>query len=333
MRVPFETLKQELGQALTAKGFAVVRAAECARLFAEASLDGVASHGLNRFPRFLAMIENGAVDIYAEPKCTAALGGIEQWDGRKGPGNLNAAAAMRRAVQLAAEHGAGVVAMRNTNHWMRGGAYGWQAAEAGYIGICWTNTNQNLPPWGGSEARIGNNPLIIAIPRKEGHFVLDMAMSQFSYGALASYRKAGKMLPVPGGYDQTGEITQDPAEIETTWRALPVGFWKGSALSIVLDAAAAALSNGNATHQISQDPLQETGLSQVFIALSVITNSETADAILDQIASHLHESPALENEHVYYPGERTLMKRRENLEKGVPVDPEIWASVREMNRT
>jgi 3-dehydro-L-gulonate 2-dehydrogenase len=84
---------------------------------------------------------------------------------------------------------------------MRGGTYGWQAAEAGVIGICWTNTMPNLPPWGGGEPCLGNNPLVIAVPRKGGHVVLDMAMSQFSYGALESYRSRGEMLPVDGGFD------------------------------------------------------------------------------------------------------------------------------------
>src|SRR5439155_10919673 len=116
---------------------------------------------------------------------------LERWDGRRGPGNLNAYESMARAIAMARDHGIGCVALANTNHWMRGGTYGWQAADAGVIGICWTNTLANLPPWGAAEPRIGNNPLVIAVPRRGSggaHVVLDMAMSQFSYGALAAYR-------------------------------------------------------------------------------------------------------------------------------------------------
>ena len=65
-----------------------------------------------------------------------------------GMGPYNAHVAMGRAVELAEEHGMGVVAIRNTNHWQRGGAYGLQAADAGMLGICWTNTTGNMPPWG-----------------------------------------------------------------------------------------------------------------------------------------------------------------------------------------
>src|SRR6185436_16037737 len=129
-------------------------------------------------------IKNGIVDIHAAPELIGSHGAIEQWDGRRGVGNLNAHASMSRAISLARADGIGCVALRNTNHWMRGGNYGWQAVEAGVIGICWTNTMPNLPPWGASEPSLGNNPLVIGVPRTNGHVVLDMAMSQFSYGTL-----------------------------------------------------------------------------------------------------------------------------------------------------
>ena len=99
---------------------------------------------------------------------------FERWNGQGGPGNLNALACMQRAIDLTADHGIACVGLSNTNHWMRGGSYGWQAADAGVIGVCWTNTLPNMPPWGASEPRIGNNPLIVAIPhppapRRPGH--------------------------------------------------------------------------------------------------------------------------------------------------------------------
>jgi len=168
---------------------------------------------------------------------------------------------MDRAIGLSHERRIGCVALANTNHWMRGGSYGWQAAEAGAIGICWTNTMANLPPWGASDARVGNNPLIIAVPRATGHVVLDMAMSQFSYGALATYRMRGEPLPVEGGFDAEGRLTRDPTAIEASKRPLPIGYWKGSGLALMLDMVGALLSAGCATHQIAADTERETNLS------------------------------------------------------------------------
>ena len=117
------------------------------------------SHGLNLFPRLIAMIRAGVVDVHARPVRVSAAGALERWDGQRGIGNLNAHASMDAAIALARVHGIGCVALANTNHWMRGGAFGWQAAEAGVIGLCWTNTLPNLPPWGDTVPRVGNNPL------------------------------------------------------------------------------------------------------------------------------------------------------------------------------
>src|SRR5206468_2022383 len=245
MRVGYQELCDALLRALSTTPLDAGRAALCARIVADTTRDGIYSHGLHMFPRLIKMMRSGVVDTTSRPVRTAGFGALERWDGRCGVGALNAHACMEAAIGLARTHGIGCVALANTNHWMRGGTYGWQAADAGVVGICWTNTLPNLPPWGADEPRIGNNPLVVAVPRPASgaHVVLDMAMSQFSYGALASYRRRQELLPVVGGFDINGELTRDPAAIEQSRRPLPIGFWKGSGLAIVLDAIAALLAS------------------------------------------------------------------------------------------
>lgn len=330
IRVSFDEVEERLAAILRGLEFQGERARRCARLFAETTRDGVYSHGVNRFARFVATVRNGSVDPGAEPSMTARFGAMERWDGQHGAGNLNAHAAMAQAIALSRDHGLGCVAMANTNHWMRGGTYGWQAAEAGVIGVCWTNTMPNVPPWGGMEPAIGNNPLVIAVPRAKGHVVLDMAMSQFSYGVLESYRRRGELLPVDGGFDAEGRLTRDPAAIERSQRLLPVGFWKGSGLAVLLDMLAAMLSLGNATHRIANDPLRETGLSQVFLAIDARTlgDAERMDVIADEIVESLHRTRAVdEGATVRYPGENTLRLREENGRLGLPVDDAVWEDI------
>ena len=332
-RLPFDEVHAQLAAALRNLGLTESRASLSARLFAETTRDGVYSHGVNRFQRFVAMIRNGSVDPAAEPRVVSRFGAMERWDGQRGPGNLNAHAAMERAIALSHEHAIGGVALRNTNHWMRGGTYGWQAADAGAIGLCWTNTMPNVPPWGGLDAAIGNNPLVIAAPRAAGNLVLDIAMSQFSYGALESYRKRGEMLPVDGGFDAEGNLTRDPAPIEATQRLLPIGYWKGSGLAVMLDIMAAMLAAGNATHQIAADPVRETGLSQVFLAIqpAALGEKELLAQIPDAIVASLHRSrPTQPGRPVRYPGENTLRLREENLRLGLPIDPAVWSAICEL---
>jgi 3-dehydro-L-gulonate 2-dehydrogenase len=330
LRVRYDDLYAALYRAVLRLGLADERAAQCARLMAETTRDGVYSHGLNRFPRFATSIANGSVDVNAEPAKTGGHGALERWDGRRGVGNLNAKCCMQRAIDLAGEHGIGGVALANTNHWMRGGSYGWQAAEQGFFAICWTNTLTNLPAWGATTPTLGNNPLVMAVPRPGGHVVLDMAMSQFSYGTLAGYSKRGQSLPVDGGFDASGTLTKDAAAIEASQRALPVGYWKGSGLSIVLDMMAAMLSGGFAAHQIPRDPMRETGISQVFLAVdpqSIVEPSEM-NTIAERILASLQQAtPVDAGKPVRYPGEQTLQLREENTRLGVPVDPEIWKQI------
>jgi 3-dehydro-L-gulonate 2-dehydrogenase len=326
MLIPFEDLKSEFKRVLLSNAFTQDKADEIAQIFAENSRDGVHSHGLNRFPTFIQYVKDGYVMPDAEPVKEGGFGSLEQWDGSFGPGMLNARFCMNRAIELANENGIGCIAIRNTNHWMRGGTFGWQAAEAGMISISFTNTIANMPPWGGIDPRLGNNPLIIAVPRKEGHVVLDMAISQYAIGKLNLYKSRNEQLPLPGGYDKAGNLSTDPAAILESERVLPVGFWKGSGLSLMLDLLATVLSQGRSTAAITHAG-PEAGISQVFIAIKPIGIKK--DGLIEQILDYSKSSrPLHEGADILYPGENTLRTREKSMKEGVWVDERIWERVK-----
>ncbi len=334
MYVSYEKLLNKFETILLGRGVDPVIAHAAAENFAQTSLDGVYSHGVNRFPRVISYIDKGVVDGRAKPECVASAGGFERWDGHMGLGNANAKLAMDRACALAHAHGIGVVAIGNTNHWMRGGAYGWQAADNGCVGICWTNTMPNTPAWGGIEPKIGNNPFIISIPQSGGrHIVIDCAMSQFAFGKIEMARMKGEKLPVPGGFDSDGNPTTDPAEIEKTGRALTIGYWKGSGLSIALDLVAAVLSGGNTVTDIGRKYTEEVGLSQVMIAIDPnhMQGAALTDEIIERVVSDIKTAtPTREGGKILYPGELELATRAENREKGIPVLEEVWDQIKSL---
>ena len=156
-RVAYEEMVAQFTRVLEKHGFTPSDAKDAAVIFAQNSLSGVYSHGLNRFPRVVSYLEKGEIDPLARAECISRMGSMERWDGHRGFGPLNAQRAMERACALAKENGVGIVALGNNNHWMRGGTYGWLAAEKGCIGICWSNTAPNMPAWGAKDCRIGNN--------------------------------------------------------------------------------------------------------------------------------------------------------------------------------
>ena len=198
MKIPLNEMRQVLEKLFLQHQFTEEKATYLAKIYSESTLDGINSHGINRVPLFIEYVENGSVKIDEEAEKLESFGSMERWDGKLGPGIINATKCTDRAIELAKLNGMGMVALRNTNHWMRGGTYGWQAAEAGCISILFTNTQPNMPAWGGRDSRIGNNPFIVSIPRKDGHVVLDMAISQFAFGKIKDYKIRKKEITLSG---------------------------------------------------------------------------------------------------------------------------------------
>ena len=331
IRIAYEEMLAEFCRILEKRGFSPENAIQAATVFAQNSLDGIYSHGYIRFPRVVDYLDRGGIDPAVEAECVLSFGAMERWDGHRGFGPLNARKAMDRACDLADQFGIGLVALGNNNHWMRGGSYGWQAANRGKIGICWSNTMPNMPAWGGKDRKIGNNPIIFSVPRSNGeHVVVDCALSQFSYGKIEEARLNGKLLPVPGGYDEEGNLTTDPAAIEKTWRVLPMGYWKGSGLSILLDLIATTLTAGNSVQKIGTFE-DEVGLSQVMIAIDCakFNSSQETDQVVEELIRDLKSSiPIQEGTSLRYPGEREMKTRKENLELGIPVNEEVWEQIK-----
>ncbi len=331
MRVPFEQVKETIKKAFLNVGLTEEQAEECAKIHTQSSCDGVYSHGLNRVPRFCDYVKKGWVNTKSTPQLVKARGAAEHYDGGLGIGILNAEFCMKRAVALAKEHGIGMVALRNTTHWMRGGTYAWQAASEGFMGMCWINTESCMPLWGSVEPSVGNNPFCIGIPHKDGNIVLDMAMSQYAYGKLQVMRLAGKQLPYPGGFDKDGSLTSDPGAIEESMRILPTGYWKGSGMALVLDMAAAMLSGGRSGDQMDDEGRGScTGCSQIFIAFDPYlfsSEKEVEEMLTRRIDRVHHAKPQREGDTVSYPGERTAATRAEHLANGVEVDESVWNEV------
>ena len=122
------------------------------------------------------------------------------------------------------------------------------------------------------------------------------------------------------GYDESGNLTLDPAAVIKTKRALPIGFWKGSGLALVLDIVLTAISGGRSTagiHRVGK----EVGLSQCFICI------HTNDLHPGLVEDILNFTRSGSNSKTSFPGENTLRRRKENDANGIPVNASIWKEV------
>ena len=189
-----------------------------------------------------------------------------------------------------------------------------------------------MPAWGAVDARLGNNPLVLGVPFEGEAIVLDMAMSQFSYGSIELHQRTSSPLPIPGGYNNEGLLTTDPNEIIESRRLLPAGYWKGSGLALLLDLLATILSGGLSTARISRREA-EFALSQVFISIDIsqLTSPGALRDSVYHIIKDLHDSvPVDGTKNVLYPGERVLRIRAENLKNGIPIEQSIWQEVKRL---
>ncbi|MDR3049912.1 MAG: 3-dehydro-L-gulonate 2-dehydrogenase [Elusimicrobiota bacterium] len=331
MRIPFEDMKSEFKRIFLKYGISEEKAEICARTHAETSRDGVYSHGANRIPRFINYVKKGWVDIKAEPTKEKEFGALAVYNGNFGIGVTNAFYCADRAMELAKKNGIGLVGLKNTTHWMRGGTYGLYAAKKGFTAICWTNTESNMPPWGGEKPKLGNNPFVMAAPANNGEPVLlDMAMSLYSYGKLQSTRLAGKKLPFPGGFDKEGKLTDEPEKIEESMRMLPIGYWKGSSFAFLLDVLVSILSDGASTQDMDKIAKGSCGgCSQIFIMIDPLKISSQAyiNEILNKAKAYIKTADGKE---IRYPGEGMSNAFKENSSKGVLVDDTVWAEIKSL---
>lgn len=330
--IPPKQMHERFQSILDKLHFNKERANAVAEIFTANSVDGIYTHGVNRFPAFVEYVKLGHVRPDAAPSLHHKFGAIEQWNGNQGPGTLNAIHATETAMQLARQHGIGCVALANTNHWIRGGTYGWHAAKAGFFFIGITNTIGVMPAWGAIDSRLGNNPFVMALPYEDEAIVLDMAMSQYSFGAMELTGYRNEKLAVAGGYNDKGELTNDPAEILASRRALPIGYWKGAGMSLLLDIFSTVLSGGLAGHEITK-AATETNISQIFIAIDIskLSNHSLVAKTVKAIIEDYHQSVVVDaSQKITYPGERVLKNRKKNLANGIPVLQKVWDKIMEL---
>jgi len=329
IRIQYDEMESLFNKILAEHGFQEGKAKTCAEIFANNSLDGVFTHSVNRFARFVRHIDNKYIDINAKPELIGGNNALEQWNGNLGAGPLNALFCTERSMDLAKHFGIGCVSLANTNHWMRGGTNGWKAAKNSFAFIGWTNTIPIMPAWGSIESKLGNNPFVLAVPYGSEAIVLDMAMSQFSYGIMEKYKMKNENLPFEGGFNSKGELTKDPSEILESMRPLPIGYWKGAGMALLLDIFATILSGGLPTYQLGKHK-DEYGLSQVFISIDIskLKNFPSIQSAIDSIIQdYLTSIPENDTSQILYPGQRVLRTREENKQLGIPVMKSVWDEI------
>jgi len=327
---------------LAAAGAAEADAAHVAAHLVDANLAGHDSHGVGMIPQYLRAIAGGVVDPLAhalvEERAAAVLG----VDGRRGFGQVVAAEATAAGVERASATGVALVALRNASHVGRVGAYGLQAAAAGFASVHFVNVVGHgalVAPFGGSDARLSTNPICICVPAAGGKppVLLDMATSRVALGKVRVARNRG--LPMGEGtlIDAAGRPTDDPAVMFQDPRGaiLPFGLHKGYGLALACELLAGALCGGGTLPTVPHQPERITNnmLSFVFDPARLPGFGRLGEELAAAIDHVKGSPPADPARPVLVAGEPERLARLERESLGVPVERATWDELVAVGRT
>jgi delta1-piperideine-2-carboxylate reductase len=231
---------------LTRHGMLRENAAPVADTVVAAERDGSAGHGLLRLPGYVATLHSGWVDGRAVPLVTDAAPGLVVTDAANGFAQpaLHASAPLLR--RKASQQGIAALAIRNSHHF----AALWPDIEpfaaAGFITLGVVNGRRRMVVWDGKQKVLGTSPMGFACPRPGRlPLVWDQASSVMAQGDVLLAAERGEQLPPGVGLDADGEPTTNPRALLDGGSALPFGGHKGSAIALMIEVVAGALTGGS----------------------------------------------------------------------------------------
>jgi len=289
---------------------------------------GVDSHGVRLLPHYLKALEGGRLNRNPQLKKVGGFGAVEVLDADHAQGALGSYRGMERAVELARQFGLGAVAIRNSSHFGPAGAYALAAAEQGFIGMSFCNSDSFVRLHDGAMRFHGTNPISVAVPVAGGDpWFLDMATSAIPYNRVLLYRSLGIELPQGVASDGEGVDTIDP---ERTEMLAPLGGafgFKGAALAGVAEIFSAVLTgmrlSFDIAHMDGPDFSTPRGLGAFVVAFNPDAFLDRAqfDAGMRRYVDTLRNSPARGNCRVMAPGDREWDVARQREAEGVILDP------------
>ncbi|MEC8015754.1 MAG: Ldh family oxidoreductase [Pseudomonadota bacterium] len=315
-------------RALVNAGTSEANARPLAVATAMTEADGVASHGLAYIPIYAQHVECGKVDGQAVPKLDTPRPAVVTVDGGTGFAHSSIDAGFEKLIPLAREMGVAVLAINNSYNCGVLGVHTQRLAQAGLLGIGFTNAPASIAPSGGAKPVVGTNPFSIAAPDAEGNaaLLIDQSASTIAKSEVMKHAREGN--PVPEGWvlDAEGQPTTDP-EAGLKGSMVPSGGYKGVGIALTVELRAAAMTG--ATLGAVASPFSGTAggppkTGQFFIA---IDPQATAGGLFQEKLSELIAS-FRDQDGARLPGDGRNQARIRAARDGVAVNAALLEKVR-----
>jgi len=334
--VAADRLRNIVAVLLKAVGASEHEAATVARLSVAANLAGHDSHGVIQIPVYIDRVGKGHIvpgapfEVIKESPTTMVV------DGNWGFGYVVAERAMQMTIEKAKTHNVAATTILRQSHIGRVAAYPMMAAQAGMIALMTADSGRSpkaVAPFGGREARLGTNPISIAVPSDlPAPFVIDMATSGVAVGKIKLAQAKGESIPQGWILTKDGDPTTDPADYGRGGILLPLGGPEGhkgyglSAMVEILSGILPGLGFG-----VEPTGRHNDGCFMACFNVSALRDLATFKREVGEFAAYLKSTPPAEGfSEVLYPGEIEWRREQERLAKGVDVDAKTWKAFGEL---
>ncbi|NQV89710.1 MAG: Ldh family oxidoreductase [Parcubacteria group bacterium] len=262
--------------------------------------------------------------ITRENKCGALLSG--------GHSMATTAKAVDKAVELAAQHGIGVVCVNHTHS--SSGAIGFfvrRISKAGYIGFLSVGNGDfaAVAPTGSAERKLGTNPLAYSFPYDGGEVVFDTATAAVAYFGVVEAMLKGESLPEGVALNAKGEPSVDPKDIihdgkgESVLGAIKTfAEHKGFGLSLFVQLMGSAFSLAGIPSAHQEDG---TGTFILAIDPGLFAGKDEYMTRSRELIDHIKSAKPIEGQEVVLPGERGDRRVKQIEESGeIEIADGIW---------
>jgi (2R)-3-sulfolactate dehydrogenase (NADP+) len=329
--VPITEATQIASAALRKSGASKAMAEATAGALVAAETEGLAGHGLSRVPLYCQHLREGRADGQAKPKIVAKKGAACLIDAQGGLAFLATALAAKEAVKRAQRQGVAIAGVTNSHHFGAAAYHLAPVAEAGLVGLAFTNSPAAINAWGGKKAFYGTNPIAAVFPRRDAApIVVDLSLTEVVRGKIMLHAKEGKPIPPGWAVDKDGNPTTDP-KAALTGSLMPIGGAKGATLALMVEVLTVALTG--AAFSFENDSYFEPG-NRPRIGHAILAIDPAALAGADSYFSRIEVmiSKMLGDEGVRLPGARRQQAAAEARGAGVEVGDALLAELRGLAR-
>ena len=318
-------------QALVNAGAHATMAETAAQHLVRAEEQGLPTHGMSRVPFYCLMLKNGRANGDARPSMAAEKAAVCLIDNADGLPYESAAWAIEEVIQRARRNGIGFAGIRNSAHVGVLGIHLLKVAQAGMVGVAFTNSPAAIPAWGGKKALFGTDPVAFAFPRKGADpIVVDLALTTVTRGKIMVAMQKGEQIPEGWALDRHGKPTTDPKEAIEQGSLFPIGGTKGAMLALAFELLCAALT-GAAIGPEADSYFSEQGnkprIGQAFLAID-----PGALAGMDKYFERVETvvRTMLAEEGVRLPGAKRFASQKKLAGEGIEIADDLLAKIEKL---